>query len=115
VNTSQAKERPGCDPAGVPALVEAASGAGCRVRGLMTVAPLVGATGSAEREQAARTAFGHVAQLAAELGLRELSMGMSDDLEEAVEAGSTMVRVGTALFGKRPAEDPHISRQGLQQ
>ena len=36
------------------------------------------------------------------LGLRELSMGMSADFEAAVEEGSTIVRVGTAIFGERP-------------
>jgi uncharacterized pyridoxal phosphate-containing UPF0001 family protein len=36
------------------------------------------------------------------LGLRELSMGMSADFEVAVEEGSTIVRVGTAIFGERP-------------
>jgi uncharacterized pyridoxal phosphate-containing UPF0001 family protein len=38
----------------------------------------------------------------AELGLREASMGMSDDFELAVAEGSTMIRVGRALFGPRP-------------
>ena len=37
------------------------------------------------------------------LGVDTLSMGMSADLEAAIEAGSTLVRVGTALFGARPA------------
>jgi PLP dependent protein len=39
------------------------------------------------------------------LGLRELSMGMSADFEIAIEEGSTMVRVGTAIFGERPRRD----------
>jgi uncharacterized pyridoxal phosphate-containing UPF0001 family protein len=39
--------------------------------------------------------------LADEVGVRERSMGMSGDLELAIEAGSTMVRVGSALFGER--------------
>ena len=51
---------------------------------------------------AARAAFESVARLADELGLEERSMGMSDDLEAAVAAGSTMVRIGRALFGERP-------------
>jgi uncharacterized pyridoxal phosphate-containing UPF0001 family protein len=37
------------------------------------------------------------------LALSQLSMGMSDDLEQAIAAGATMVRIGTALFGQRPA------------
>ena len=65
------------------------------VRGLMTVAP----PGAPEQ---ARRAFRTTARLAADLGLAELSMGMTDDLEAAVEEGSTMVRVGRALFGERP-------------
>ena len=64
------------------------------VRGLMTVA--------APGEAAAREAFATVGLLADELGLEERSMGMTDDLEVAVAAGSTMVRVGRALFGDRP-------------
>ena len=43
------------------------------------------------------------------LGLEERSMGMSADLEAAVAAGSTMVRVGRALFGERPPKDPQLS------
>jgi uncharacterized pyridoxal phosphate-containing UPF0001 family protein len=49
----------------------------------------------------ARPGFRLLAQLAADLGLRQLSMGMSDDLETAVEEGATMVRIGRALFGPR--------------
>ena len=49
----------------------------------------------------ARTAFQSVAELADALGLPERSMGMSDALEIAVAAGSTMVRIGRALFGER--------------
>ena len=55
---------------------------------------------------AAREAFTAVGRLADQLGLEERSMGMSDDLEAAVAAGATMVRVGRALFGERPAAAP---------
>jgi uncharacterized pyridoxal phosphate-containing UPF0001 family protein len=65
----------------------------------MTVAPFGAGTSVI---QSAADAFGTVAGLAATLGLGELSMGMSHDLEQAVAAGSTMIRVGTALFGERP-------------
>jgi len=68
------------------------------VRGLMTVA--------APGEAAARAAFETVTQLADELGVEERSMGMSDDLEMAVAAGTTMVRIGRALFGERPPRRP---------
>ncbi len=91
--------RGGCSPQSAEALLEAARAAGCHVRGLMTVAPL---DEPAAAVSAAGSAFATVAALAARLGLSELSMGMSHDLEEAVRAGATMVRVGTALFGERP-------------
>lgn len=87
--------RNGCSPADAPAVVAAARELGLEVRGLMTVA----APGGGER---ARTVFATVARLAAELSLGELSMGMSEDLEEALAEGATTVRVGTALFGPRP-------------
>jgi len=54
--------------------------------------------------EAARAVFRRAAALARDHGLRQLSMGMTDDLEVAVEEGATMVRVGTAVFGPRPAE-----------
>ena len=73
------------------------------VRGLMTVGWL---TGEAE---AARPTFARLRELSESLrsshaGLGAgLSMGMSDDFEVAIEEGSTLVRVGRALFGARPA------------
>jgi uncharacterized pyridoxal phosphate-containing UPF0001 family protein len=63
-------------------------------------------TVAAPGRAAAETAFGEVARLADELGLEERSMGMSDDLEPAVAAGSTMVRIGRALFGRRRPAAP---------
>ncbi len=71
------------------------------VAGLMTVAPPGGGAG-------AREVFGRVATLVEELGLSEASMGMSDDFEEALLAGSTMLRIGRGLFGPRaaPAQVP---------
>jgi hypothetical protein len=84
--------RNGCAPSEVPALVEGLREMGLAVEGLMTVAPLGGDASST---------FAEVARLADELGLAERSMGMSDDLEAAVAAGTTMVRVGRALFGER--------------
>ena len=95
VETTGLKGRGGCPPAEVPGLVARLRDEGSQVDGLMTVAP----PGDPHR---ARAAFDLVAALAAELGLKELSMGMSEDLEQAVAAGATMVRLGTALFGPRP-------------
>jgi hypothetical protein len=51
---------------------------------------------------ASRPVFRRAAELARDHDLRQLSMGMTDDLEVAVEEGATMVRVGTAVFGPRP-------------
>ncbi len=75
---------------------------GIRVNGLMTMAPFV------EDEVVLGTAFASLRRLAERLGDTtdriggELSMGMTNDLEIAIREGSTMVRIGTALFGKRP-------------
>ncbi len=63
-----------------------------RVEGLMTMAPYD------EDPERARPVFRGLRTLATELGLAELSMGMSGDFEVAVEEGATMVRVGSALF-----------------
>jgi len=86
----------GCALADVSALVTVAQEAGLDVRGLMTVGPT---TGGPEN---AREGFRVVRQLMDRLGLRVCSMGMTDDLEVAVQEGSTQVRVGSALFGERP-------------
>jgi pyridoxal phosphate enzyme (YggS family) len=76
--------------------------AGLRVRGVMTMAPLT------NDESVLRATFAGARaarQLLADVGhpAAELSMGMSNDYEVAVEEGATMVRLGTALFGARPA------------
>ena len=86
----------GCSLADVPALVELARHAGLDVRGLMTVGPTEGGPA------AARLGFRAVRAMMDRLGLSVCSMGMTDDLEVAVEEGSTQVRVGSALFGQRP-------------
>lgn len=65
------------------------------VRGLMTVAPPV-----ADPEDV-RPVFRRLRELRDGLGLTELSMGMSNDVEVAVEEGATLVRVGRAIFGER--------------
>jgi pyridoxal phosphate enzyme (YggS family) len=87
-------DRNGCAPEGVEELVGQLQQLDLRVEGLMTVAP--------PDVDAARQAFATVGRLAEALGLPERSMGMSDDLEAAVAAGTTMVRLGRALFGDRP-------------
>jgi uncharacterized pyridoxal phosphate-containing UPF0001 family protein len=93
VETTGLPGRNGCPPAATAELVAELRGLGLAVQGLMTVA--------APGEGAAKEAFETVGRLADRLGLEERSMGMSDDLETAVAAGSTMVRIGRALFGDR--------------
>ena len=65
------------------------------VKGLMTVAP------QTDDPEEARPFFRQVRQLAMTLGLSELSMGMSDDFEVAIEEGATIVRLGRVIFGPR--------------
>lgn len=86
----------GCAAAEVPALVDACGDTGLRVRGLMTVGPT-------DPEVAPGPGFAEVRRLVDRLGLECCSMGMSDDLEIAVGEGSTMIRIGRALFGPRTA------------
>jgi len=97
VKLSDEDSKSGARPEEVPALCEAASR--CRhltVSGLMTMPPW-----STDPEHS-RPYFRQLAALARDVGLKKLSMGMSGDLEVAIEEGATIVRVGTALFGPRP-------------
>ncbi len=87
--------RPGCPLAAVPELVARARARGLDVRGVMAVGPPGG-------PEEARAGFRAVRAMADRLGLPERSLGMSADLEVGVQEGSTMVRVGSALFGPRP-------------
>jgi pyridoxal phosphate enzyme (YggS family) len=68
------------------------------VRGLMTVAPF-----TADPEEV-RPVFRRLRELRDEIGLPELSMGMTDDFEVAIEEGATILRIGRAIFGARPSE-----------
>ncbi len=95
VQASGTEGKAGCPIADVPALIESAKTAGLVVEGLMVVGPTEGGP------EAARPLFRSVRALATQLGLATCSMGMSDDLEIAVQEGSTQVRIGTALFGRR--------------
>jgi pyridoxal phosphate enzyme (YggS family) len=86
----------GAAPGEVPALVEAIRGCPhLRLLGLMTMP-----TWSEDAERS-RPYFARLRELAGQNGLQHLSMGMSHDLEVAIEEGATIVRVGTALFGPR--------------
>ena len=96
VKLSQEASKSGADPAEVPALIAAVRAcANLRLLGLMTMPPW------SEDPEAPRECFRRLRELAQAHGLSELSMGMSNDLETAIEEGSTCVRVGTALFGMR--------------
>jgi pyridoxal phosphate enzyme (YggS family) len=90
--------RGGCTWEEAPALVDEAAAAGLSVAGLMGVAV---AAATVEDRVVVRRSFERLRAMRDELGLAEVSMGMSDDLDEAVAAGSTMVRIGSALFGPR--------------
>jgi pyridoxal phosphate enzyme (YggS family) len=102
VNLGREPQKGGCDPDEVDALVDRLTGLGLAVGGLMTVPP---------RDGEPRRWFAELRARAEQLGLAELSMGMSDDFEVAVEEGATMVRVGRALFGER-ADPGHTPTTG---
>jgi pyridoxal phosphate enzyme (YggS family) len=101
VNVAGEHQKAGVAPEDAADLVEEAAAIGLDVRGLMTMAPLV-----ADPEEV-RPVFRELAELRSRLaarwpGLRELSMGMTDDFEVAVEEGATILRVGRAIFGPFP-------------
>ncbi|NUS13238.1 MAG: YggS family pyridoxal phosphate-dependent enzyme [Streptomyces sp.] len=96
-------ERGGVAPGAVPGLADAVAAApGLRLDGLMTVAPLAGAYAGQPR-----AAFDRLMEISSRLrethpAATMVSAGMSQDLDEAVAAGATHVRVGTAVLGVRP-------------
>ena len=93
VNVGREQQKSGCEIEALPALVAAfAKRASVKLDGLMCIPP-------AEGDPVPH--FRALAALAAEHGLAELSMGMSADYEQAIAAGATLVRVGTAIFGPR--------------
>jgi pyridoxal phosphate enzyme (YggS family) len=102
VNVTGDPGRPGCPPAGVAELVAHVRHLPLDLSGLMAVGPAAVGDGS-------RECFRWLAERAAELGLRELSMGMSDDFEIAIEEGATTLRLGRVLFGPRP--EPKVERR----
>jgi PLP dependent protein len=97
VDTTGEPGKGGCPLPDVDALVAAAREAGLDLRGLMTVGP------TNAGPEAARAGFRAVRAAVDRIGLAVCSMGMTDDLEVAVQEGSTQIRVGTALFGPRPS------------
>jgi pyridoxal phosphate enzyme (YggS family) len=96
VNATGEPDKGGCQPHEVAELVVATQELGLEVLGLMTIGP------TQDDRALTEAAFRTVALLRNELGLAELSMGMSEDLDIAVPLGTTMVRMGRAIFGERP-------------
>jgi PLP dependent protein len=93
-------ERFGCPPAQAEWLAETLRGQpSLRLEGVMAIGPL-----TADRDAILR-AFELAAKTLARVGGSTLSIGMSGDWREAVRAGSTMLRIGEALFGPRPAKE----------
>lgn len=96
VKLSGEDAKSGAGPAALPDVLAAVRGCpNLRLLGLMTMPPW------SEDPEASRPYFRQLRELAERHGLPGLSMGMSHDLETAIEEGSTCVRVGTALFGSR--------------
>lgn len=101
VNVAGEAAKGGVSPGEAEGLVAFASELGIEVRGLMTIPPLPGGPEDSRRH------FRALASLREELagrwpGLTELSMGMTEDFEVAVEEGATLLRVGRAIFGPSP-------------
>jgi pyridoxal phosphate enzyme (YggS family) len=97
VKLSAEQAKSGAAPAALPDLIAAVRAcSNLRLRGLMTMPPW------SDDPEASRPFFRQLREFAGRHGLGGLSMGMSHDLETAIEEGATCVRVGTALFGKRP-------------
>jgi len=96
VKLSFEQAKSGASPSDLAALIKAIrSCSNLRLLGLMTMPPW------SENPEDSRPYFQKLRSLAAEHGLSQLSMGMSHDFEVAIEEGATMIRVGTALFGRR--------------
>jgi PLP dependent protein len=93
-------ERFGCPPAEARRLAETLrEQPGLRLDGVMAIGPLT------DDRDAILRAFELAAKTLAAIGGSTLSIGMSDDWREALKAGSTMLRIGEALFGPRPAKE----------
>jgi pyridoxal phosphate enzyme (YggS family) len=96
VKLGDEEAKSGVDPAGLSELLLAIRACpNLQLRGFMTMPPW------SDDPEAPRPVFRRLRELAQEHGVDGLSMGMSNDLETAIEEGSTCVRVGTALFGRR--------------
>ncbi|MGI5074207.1 YggS family pyridoxal phosphate-dependent enzyme [Treponema vincentii] len=110
VNTSAEESKFGCKPGDAENLVKAiAALPHLNIRGFMTIGLF---SGEEDKVRACFRCLKHVQKQVAEMKLPNistdvLSMGMSGDLEIAIEEGSTMLRIGTAVFGERHYPDTH--------
>ena len=102
VNTTNEEQKNGFLPEQIGEMLYCSTLSGINIEGLMTVGPLT------KNEKDIRHSFGLLRKMKEDLNsklnkkkINELSMGMSNDFQIAVEEGSTMIRIGTALFGKR--------------
>ena len=95
VNFTGEDSKSGAEPAQLGALLDAAAGLDLDVQGLMTMGPTDTSIDPRPTFERCRAAVDHH-------GLRHCSMGMSGDFETAIAEGSTMVRIGSAIFGERP-------------
>ena len=95
VNATEEPDKGGCNPQEVSQLLDLATAKGLEVVGLMTVGP------TSNEPQQTQRAFRLARKLVDDLGLKQCSMGMTGDLEIAIAEGSTMIRIGSALFGPR--------------
>lgn len=96
VNTGEEPQKAGVFPEETDGLVAACGeDFGLNVRGLMCIPPV---------DEEPSLHFALLREIAKRNGLRELSMGMSGDFAVAIRFGATLVRIGTAIFGERPAE-----------
>jgi pyridoxal phosphate enzyme (YggS family) len=95
VNATGEMSKGGCLPDALPGLISRALDQGLYVEGLMAVGP------TSALEDETREAFRRVDELASEHGLQIRNYGMSGDLNIAIEQGSTMVRLGSAILGNR--------------
>jgi len=98
VDTTGETGKGGCGLNELADLVDLVRQSGLELEGLMTVGP----TGKPPED--ARPGFRMVRKLVDEFGLKVCSMGMTADMQVAVQEGSTQIRVGTALFGPRPVK-----------
>jgi len=100
INTGHERQKSGVEPEEAGSTLAEVLSLGLEVRGLMAIPPLT------EDPEAQRSQFAMLREIRSELAgehpeITELSMGMTDDFEIAIEEGSSIIRVGRAIFGER--------------